>query len=138
MKDCERRRTAPQDELPTLIANEPVVKVDLRQIQGELRKRLDGWRGLLTRQVAQARWVLRKLLIGRLTFTPKKDANGRNSKFSGQGMLGRLPGGIAFPGGKEDPMAFVQLTLAGLSVWRRSPRSSLSENLYRPIFLLPL
>ena len=99
MKDRERRRTALQDELATPIANAPVVKVDLPQIQGELCKRLDDWPGLLTRQVAQARQILNKLLIRRLRFTRKEDANGRHYEFPGQGMLGRLLDGIAIPGG---------------------------------------
>ncbi len=101
IKQREQRRTALQDELATLIANEPIVQVDLPQIQGELHKRLDDWRGLLTRHIAQARQILRKLLVGRLTFTPKEDANGKYYEFSGQGTLGRLLEGIAFPKGRD-------------------------------------
>ncbi len=53
------------------------------------------------RQVAQARQILRKLLVGRLTFTSKEDANGRYYEFTGQGTLGRLLEGIAFPKARD-------------------------------------
>ncbi len=38
---------------------------------------LAGWRGLLSRNVAQARQVLRNLVPKRLTFTPKEDEGER-------------------------------------------------------------
>ena len=43
----------------------------LRKLQQGLRARLNDWRGLPRRQPIQGRQIIRKLLVGRLTMTPR-------------------------------------------------------------------
>lgn len=60
-----------------------------------LRERLTDWQGLLQRQTAEARQILRRLLIGRLVFTPREHETGRYSELAGKGSLpGVLLGGV--------------------------------------------
>ena len=42
----------------------------------------------------QARQILRKLIAGRLTMTPKIDADGRRYEWSGRATYGRLFAGL--------------------------------------------
>jgi hypothetical protein len=60
------------------------------QIAYELRARLTDWQGILGRHVGEARGILRKLLVGRLVFTPSEAAGDRYYKFSGQGTLSEV------------------------------------------------
>ena len=64
---------------------------DLQEIQQEVEVRLTDWRGLLRRQVAQSRQILRKLLVGRIVFRQREDGV---YEFSGQASLGRILAGI--------------------------------------------
>ncbi len=106
VKDRERRRAEVQEQLAALNGCERVSRFDLHQVGRELRARLEDWRGLLCRQVGQARQILRKLLVGRLVFTPRKDASGRYYEFTGQANLGRLLEGLIFPKGRVSPAGF--------------------------------
>ena len=56
--------------------------------------RLAEWRAMLDRQPIQPRQILRKLLEGRFTLTPRKDATGRSYDYAGQASYGRLLTGI--------------------------------------------
>ncbi len=49
---------------------------------------------MLRRQVAQGRQILRKLLMGRVTFTPRVDERGASFEFSAQGTLGQVLEGL--------------------------------------------
>ena len=49
---------------------------DPRGLRAEIRGWLTDWRGFLEGEPAQARQVLRKLLVGRLVWTPARDATG--------------------------------------------------------------
>ncbi len=91
MKDREQHRATLQEQLRTLAATAQVVPTDLTKVQGQLRAYLAEWQTLLLKHVAQARQILRKLLEGKLVFTPREDENGnRYYEFRGQGTLGRL------------------------------------------------
>jgi site-specific DNA recombinase len=59
-------------------------------LRGELRARLADWQGLVGRQPVVARQILRKLIVGRLTMTPKVTAKGRWYEISGQASYGAL------------------------------------------------
>ena len=65
---------------------------DLQQIQEEVEARLADWRGLLRRQVAQSRQILKKLLVGRIVFQQRDDGS---YEFSGQASLGRIIAGLS-------------------------------------------
>ncbi len=106
IKDRERRRAHLREQLAALESCEQVSQFDFRQIEQELRARLEDWRGLLCRQVAQARQILRKLLVGKLVFTPREDASGRYYEFAGQGTLRQVLAGVAAAKGRVSPAGF--------------------------------
>ena len=53
----------------------PLTAVDLGQLQREVEARVADWRDLLTRQVAQSRQILRKLLVGWIVFRRREDGS---------------------------------------------------------------
>ncbi len=57
---------------------------DAAEIERELRRYLADWQGLLRGQPIQARQMIRKLLTGRLIFTPDEDDLGRFYTFEGR------------------------------------------------------
>ncbi len=93
-KAREGRRDALKERLAAQDAADRAGNLTSAEIQHELRDRLKAWRELLCRQVAQARQILRKLLVGRLTFTPDTDEKGTFFAFKGQGSLGRVLEGL--------------------------------------------
>lgn len=56
-------------------------QIDWAKAERELRAKLDDWKGLLQRQVPQARQILKKLLRGPITFTPVRDGGERYYTF---------------------------------------------------------
>jgi hypothetical protein len=56
----------------------------VRDLERRLRNRLQGWRGVLRRQFAEARPLLGRLLEGRITFTPYEEQ--RLYTFSGRAV----------------------------------------------------
>ena len=75
---------------------------DPQHLEAALRQRLEDWRGLLGRHVAQARQMLRKLIVGRLVVTP----DGRYAEVTGTGTLGKFFSGIMCPKGMASPRGF--------------------------------
>ncbi len=57
------------------------------------------YRGLLARQTAEARLLLRELLVDRVLYTPVARAGGRWCEFKAEGSLGRTLGGVVDPNG---------------------------------------
>jgi hypothetical protein len=102
LEDRERRRAQVRDQLAALEHCERVSQFDPASIERDLRTRLEDWRGLLCLQLVQARQILRKL-VGRLVFTPRKDANRGYYEFSGQGTMTRILEGIVLPKGGAAP-----------------------------------
>jgi site-specific DNA recombinase len=88
----ERRRGTLQAELAGLESLRPVTALELQQLQREVELRLADWRGLLSRQVAQSRQILKKLLVGRIVFRQRENGT---YEFSGQASLGRIIAGLA-------------------------------------------
>jgi hypothetical protein len=88
----ERRRGTLQAQLAGLARLRPVTAVELQQLQREVEARLANWRGLLSRQVAQSRQILKKLLVGRIVFRQREDGV---YEFSGQASLGHIIAGLA-------------------------------------------
>jgi Thiamine pyrophosphate enzyme, central domain len=85
------RRRALQEELAGLQSLRPVTAGDLQLLQRDVEIRLSDWRGLLSRQVAQSRQILKKLLAGRIVFRQREDGD---YEFSGQASLGRVLAGM--------------------------------------------
>ncbi len=82
---------------------------DPRGLRVEIRGWLRDWQGLLEGEPAQARQVLRKLLVGRLVWTPERDAaGGVRYVYRTEVSYGRILAGIVgvtsvVPGGGIEP-----------------------------------
>jgi hypothetical protein len=87
----EQRRRALREELAGLQSLRPVTARDLQQLQRDVEARLSDWRGLLSRQIAQSRQILKKLLVGRIVFRQRPDGS---YEFSGEASLGRILAGV--------------------------------------------
>jgi hypothetical protein len=70
------------------------LNVNLAGLKARRRAKLTDWRGLLRRNVQDARGVLRTLLIGPLRFTPVNDGRRRSYAFEGPIALDRLLSGV--------------------------------------------
>ena len=66
-----------------LRALEGIKAIDLPKKRAELRARLKDWQAVFRRQPVQARQILRRLLVGRLTLTPRIDKTGKHYDFKG-------------------------------------------------------
>ena len=92
----ERRRAALQAELAGL---DGLGRVRGRSTRRRSRRailaKLGDWSGLMGRRVAQARQLLRHLLVGRIVFTPQADGM---VAFVGHGSLGPLVAGTVLDG----------------------------------------
>jgi site-specific DNA recombinase len=95
----ESRRTALRARLAHLDGLQHVATLDPETLAASVQARLTDWQGLLERHPAQARQILRKLLVGRLVFTPRTDASGAYYEFTGEASYGKLLAGVA--GSKE-------------------------------------
>jgi hypothetical protein len=76
---------------------EVAARVDDEALWRDIAGRLADWQAILERQPIQARQILRKLLAGRLTFTPLPDLAGYEIR--GQASYGKLLGGLVPAGG---------------------------------------
>jgi hypothetical protein len=65
--------------------------IDPATVRQQLKDYLKDWRGLLLGHVGQAQQVLRRLVVGRLTFTPREDGF---YAFTGKGTVRPLLGGV--------------------------------------------
>jgi hypothetical protein len=72
----------------TLLAQRP------EALDRELATKLAEWQGLLERQPIQARQLLRKLLAGRVLYTPHHDEDGGFYEFAGHASWGKLLAGV--------------------------------------------
>jgi hypothetical protein len=87
IKARERQRGQLERELQTFEELSQVSEIDTANLERELSEILAGRRDLLAKQTPQARQILRKLLDGRLTFTPREDRASRYYEFTGTGIL---------------------------------------------------
>jgi hypothetical protein len=94
-----RRLTDDVQQLEHVIAG----GVDADTIHDELARRVRDWRTLAARNVAQGRQILRKLLRGRVRFTPRDDGR---VELSGQADYGKLFSGIALATVVTSPTGF--------------------------------
>jgi site-specific DNA recombinase len=99
VKEREARRTHLKAELAKLGSRADIASLNAARVSSNLRERLTDWQGLLQRQTVEARAILRRLLVGRLLFTPKEDEKGRYYEFAGQGSISELLSGVVLPKG---------------------------------------
>ena len=97
IREREARRAHLKAELTKLESRAKIASLDAARLSRNLRERLTDWQGLLQRQTAEARRILRRLLVGRLVFTPREDENGRYYEFAGQGSISELVCGVVLP-----------------------------------------
>ncbi len=93
LADRQAHRETLEGALTARAAERPTVGT-LADLEQRLRAKLDDWRGLLQRNVADGRAVLRTLLIGPLRFTPVSDGRRRGYAFEGTLALDRLLCGV--------------------------------------------
>jgi hypothetical protein len=120
LTERQARRDALEVELSVLAAR--AIDVDPKRIERRLRAKLSDWRGLLTRNVATARTVLRTLLVGPIRFSPVVEDRKRGYAFEGTIALDRLIAGIIdLPTKMASPTGAVLLGLADQSTKLASP-----------------
>jgi site-specific DNA recombinase len=68
----ERQRTELRARLAAIDAEPAAAFIDPVAVRRQLKDYLRDWQGLLLGHVGQAQQVLRRLVVGRLTFTPQK------------------------------------------------------------------
>jgi hypothetical protein len=93
LRTRERRKREIREALDqvdglTLLAKRP------EELDRELATKLAEWQGLLERQPIQSRQLLRKLLAGRVMYTPHHDEDGGFYEFAGQASWGKLLTGV--------------------------------------------
>src|SRR5262249_49133645 len=76
MKKRQGRQAYLKAELAEVDDRAQIASLDVARFRSNLLERLMDWRGLLQRQTAEARQILRKLLVRRLVFTPREDEEG--------------------------------------------------------------
>lgn len=86
----EQRRKAIQNELSRLTEMATVTSLDSANLIRDLRRRIGDLQGLLSRQVVEARDILRTILNGRLSFQPVEADGRRGYRFYGTGNYGAL------------------------------------------------
>jgi hypothetical protein len=94
LRERETRKAVLQAELSRLTTAAPAL--DATQTRTALRARLADWRGLLRRQVPQARQILKKLLDGPVVFAPVREGIREGWRFVGFGKLSALLQGTEF------------------------------------------
>ena len=99
--------------------------LDSAKVKAELARRLADWRGMLRREPALARQILRKLVNGRITWTPRPEGY----HFKATATYGRLLEGIIGQQRGDGPLRVPHL-LPGVEPGRRCPRPS---NRRRPV-----
>jgi site-specific DNA recombinase len=91
----EHRRAELQAELATLDGLGRVRTIDPAVLTPMILAKLDDWSGLMGRKVAQARLILRQLLVGRINFLPQADGT---TAFVGHASIGPLLAGTVGDG----------------------------------------
>jgi site-specific DNA recombinase len=92
----ERQRNELRDAVAQVDFQTTVQALDIEALRPNITALLADWRGLAAKHVQATRQLLRKLLVGRLTFRPNDD--GRVICFSGEGTLAPIIGRLEIRG----------------------------------------
>jgi hypothetical protein len=118
IQERETQRDHLRQELRLLDRPSTTSDFDPRVIEKEVCSRLTDWQGLLRREPQHSRQILKKLLLGKLVFTPKTNETGRFYEFAGKGTLTEILAGttctkgLVSPGGPNRAWTF---EIAGLT-----------------------
>jgi hypothetical protein len=105
IREREERREAIVARLAAMEHVSRLPKLDRRTLRADLQRRIADWRAPLSKHVAQARQVLRKVLAEQLTVTPEAVAD-RYAAITGDGTLTKILAGIVVPKGMASPTGF--------------------------------
>jgi AcrR family transcriptional regulator len=105
IRERETRREAIVARLGALEHVSRLPRLDRRTLRPYLQRRIEDWRAPLTKHVAQARQLLRKVLADRLTVTPEGGSD-RYAAATGDATLTKILAGIVFPKGMASPTGF--------------------------------
>jgi hypothetical protein len=106
----EADKTALMRQLAAVDSQDVLRAIDRAALRHRVEATLhaEGWVGLLQAEIPRARQILAKLLVGRLTFTPRTGAAGRYYEVTGRGRLDPilsailpLPPALVTPAGFE-------------------------------------
>ena len=89
----EARRHQLRDELDALEAT-PAIREAATSVRVDLLRHVDEWRGLLGQHVSTSRQLLRKLLDGRIVFSPKHEGEDRWYDLVGQATVAKVLAGL--------------------------------------------
>jgi hypothetical protein len=107
MRERESRCIRLRREIARLDETTRAVQTDRKEIEAQLRARLDDWRGLLRQETLWSRQIITKLLDGKITFTPTTDKSGNPAyEMQAKLALGRFFSGILCPKGGTSPAGF--------------------------------
>jgi hypothetical protein len=106
LKRRENRRENLKSELKLIAGETKVASLDTARIIHDLQERLTDWQGLLRRETPIARQILREVLVGRVTFTPRCNRNSRYYEFAGQASLSGMLAGVLTTEGMVTPAGF--------------------------------
>ncbi|CAN5882142.1 hypothetical protein BH18ACI5_BH18ACI5_17210 [soil metagenome] len=105
LAERQAQRERIEGQLAAWAAQRP--RVSVAALERQLRAKLDDWRGLLRRNVAEGRGVLRSLLVGPLRFTPIREDRRRGYACEGLIALDRLLSGVVdLPTSVASPAGF--------------------------------
>ena len=79
-----------QELLKLMEVEKPAPPFDAKAIETKVRMKLENWRGLLSRNIADGRQLLREVLAGPLRFAPEE----RQYRFTGEVPIDRILSGI--------------------------------------------
>ncbi len=102
IREREARRETIVARISALEHVSKLPRLDRRTLRADLQRRIEDWRAPLTKHVAQARQLLRKMLAERLTVTPEAGAD-RYAAITGDGTLTKILAGIVVPKGMASP-----------------------------------
>jgi hypothetical protein len=117
IRDHERRQQTLRAELANL--DRPrVVPLSVGHLKALLLARAEEWQGLLRKHAPIARQMVRKLVEGRIVFTPDREA--RRDTFLAQGTMATFFSGIVCPQAIASPAGFGTAGAARSDAMRRA------------------
>jgi site-specific DNA recombinase len=106
IRNSEVRRAELRQQIASLEGAARVPKFDVDEVRGKLRSYVADYRKLLRGQVPQMQQILRRLIVGKLTFTPKLNGD---YEFAGRGTVRPLLSGVIRNLASQDPPTWNQI-----------------------------
>jgi len=104
--ESEQRRAELRQQIATIDAERPARTLDPNAVRATLKSYIDDYRKLLRGHVPQMQQILRRLIVGKLTFTPKLNGD---YEFTGRGTVRPLLSGVTRKLASPTPPSWNQL-----------------------------